>query len=268
LERGWIRLWRKIQDDPLWRERREFSKAEAWIDILMEVRHEESPVEVLIKNEVFICHQGESLYSLDTWARRWRWSRSKVRRFFELLKKMRKIDTVPCSKSTHLKVLKYNDYNKKRNADETQMKRRRNASETQTATNKNDNNYKNDKNIKTYCTDSTEYELAKMLGELILERKPDYIYVLTEQKNDWQKWTDSIRLMIERDNRKPDTIREVIKWCQRDKFWQDNICSTVKLRKQFDRLELKMRKEIKESPNKYTQPNPEYLKYDEGTVVI
>jgi hypothetical protein len=46
--------------------------------------------------------------------------------------------------------------------------------------------------------------------------------------------------MIRRDNRKPERVETVIRWCQCDSFWKSNILSTSKLRKQFDALEVKM----------------------------
>ena len=48
--------------------------------------------------------------------------------------------------------------------------------------------------------------------------------------------------MIRRENRAPDDIEHVIDWCQQDDFWKSNILSTVKLRKQFDQLSMKMKK--------------------------
>ena len=49
--------------------------------------------------------------------------------------------------------------------------------------------------------------------------------------------------MIRLDNRSAARIEEVLRWSQSDPFWQNNILSTEKLRKQFDQLELKMPKE-------------------------
>ena len=40
-----------------------------------------------------------------------------------------------------------------------------------------------------------------------------------------------------------EVIEKVIKWCQGDPFWQNNILSTAKLRKQYDQLALKMEEE-------------------------
>jgi hypothetical protein len=45
------------------------------------------------------------------------------------------------------------------------------------------------------------------------------------------------------DKRTPEQLAEVIDWCQQDDFWQDNILSPAKLRKQLDKLELRMSKD-------------------------
>jgi len=103
-------------------------------------------------------------------------------------------------------------------------------------------NVKNDKNNK-YRPNSDEFRLAKLLLDLILIRKPDY------KKPNFQKWAVQIDRMIRLDSRKPGRIEAVIRWCQQDDFWQDNILSTDKLRKQFDRLELAMQKSQKGKSN-------------------
>lgn len=90
---------------------------------------------------------------------------------------------------------------------------------------------------KPFVEDSIEFQLAKLLLNKIKERKADF-----KQPN-LQKWTKYIDLMIKQDERKPDRIKEVIKWCQDNEFWQNNILSPKKLRQQFDQLEFKMGKE-------------------------
>jgi hypothetical protein len=47
--------------------------------------------------------------------------------------------------------------------------------------------------------------------------------------------------MIRLDNRAPESIEAVIRWCQADTFWQNNILSGAKLREQYDQLDLKRR---------------------------
>jgi len=84
--------------------------------------------------------------------------------------------------------------------------------------------------------------LASKLGDLILERKPDYKTILQQKEKGWIDWANDIRLMVERDNRDLGMIEKIIEFCQKDDFWQDNILSTGKLRKQFDKLDLKYQK--------------------------
>lgn len=146
MHRGYIKLWRKIQDNPLWKERRKFSKAEAWIDIIMEAQHSPEPDQVLIGNTMIICNRGECIKSLETWSKRWGWTKSATRRFLSLLKNMGNIDTESVTVTTRIKVINYDTYCPLRNANETQVKRKRNASETQAAPDKNVNNVKNDNN--------------------------------------------------------------------------------------------------------------------------
>ena len=77
-------------------------------------------------------------------------------------------------------------------------------------------------------------ELSELLFGEIQKRKPDY------KKPNLVVWAKDIDSMLRLDNRKPERIKSVIRWCQTDPFWQNNILSAEKLRKQFDQLELKM----------------------------
>jgi len=138
MAKGWISLHREIQEHWLWQEKREFSKLEAWFDILLTVNHSEQ--KLLIKNTLFIVKRGESIKSLDTWAYRWNWNKSKVRRFLKMLENDSMIVTKNERKTTRLTVCKYDNYQDKRNADETILKRKRNADETQVTPNNNDIN--------------------------------------------------------------------------------------------------------------------------------
>ena len=127
---GYIPLYRKIQDNFLWKERRVFSKAEAWIDILMEARFSDEPETFVIGTKLLQCSYGEVLYSMDTWADRWRWSKSKVKRVLDLFAKCSMIELKNETVTTRISVLNYSKYDPRRNGNETQVKRKRNASET------------------------------------------------------------------------------------------------------------------------------------------
>ena len=127
---GYIKLWRKTMETDFWTERREFSKFEAWIDMLMDANFQER--EVVIGFESFKVKRGECLKSYEGWAKRWNWSRTKAYRYVTLLVRLRRVSVMKVTtKATHLSICNYSKYQDVRNASETQAERKRNASETQ-----------------------------------------------------------------------------------------------------------------------------------------
>ncbi|MCL4417499.1 MAG: hypothetical protein M1365_12545 [Actinobacteria bacterium] len=86
-----------------------------------------------------------------------------------------------------------------------------------------------------YSEDSDELRLSKLLITLIRQRNPGH------KEPDLQKWAYDIDLMLRIDKRDPQIIEKLIIWCQQDRFWQNNILSTAKLRAQYDQLLLKMK---------------------------
>jgi hypothetical protein len=139
---GWIKLHRSLTEHWIYNERRKFSKLEAWIDILMTVNYEDK--KVLIKGKLYDVKRGQSILSLDSWAKRWNWDKSAVRRLFNLLQNDSMIEIISDNITTHITVCKYDSYQGIENADETQTKRKRNSNENQTTLTKED---KEDKEI-------------------------------------------------------------------------------------------------------------------------
>lgn len=124
---GWVTVHREIKDHWVYKDAEYFK---AWITILMEVNHSEQ--KVLIGRTLFGCDRGESLHSLENWGKIFgNWSKSKTKRFFDLLKKESMIELKNERLTTRLSVCNYCKYQDVRNANETQVKRKRNASETQ-----------------------------------------------------------------------------------------------------------------------------------------
>lgn len=91
--------------------------------------------------------------------------------------------------------------------------------------------------------------LTQLLFDLIKERKIDF------KTPDLNKWTETMDKILRLDHRSPEIIETVIRWCQSDDFWQDNILSPIKLRKHFDQLELKMKKVEYMKLPKHTRAN-------------
>ena len=75
---GWIRLHRQIQDSNDWLTE-PFTRAQAWVDILLTAAHK--PHAVRIRGILIPLNRGQMALSEREYAKRWKWSRGKVRRF-------------------------------------------------------------------------------------------------------------------------------------------------------------------------------------------
>ncbi len=124
MNRGYVKLFRKMRENELWTEKRVFSRAEAWLDLLMEAHHSEEPKTVLIKNKAYTVGFGQVLWSFRFMAKRWRWSLSAVVRFLDLLKNRNSIETESGTALTPITICNYKKYyefgNNKRNSCETE----------------------------------------------------------------------------------------------------------------------------------------------------
>ena len=147
---GWIKLHRKILDHYLFNEDRVFSKYEAWEYIILSANHSDS--KFLLGNELIQLKAGQLVTSQSKLMEKFKWSKSKLKNFFELLSKdgMLKVETD--TKKTTLTVVKYKDYQHLETAKRPTKDREESAKSLRKDTNKNvknDNNVKNEKEIPT-----------------------------------------------------------------------------------------------------------------------
>lgn len=106
------------------------------------------------------------------------------------------------------------------------------AKDQRRSTNKND---KNEKDERSMAPSAEAERLAKLLLDSIRQRQEDL------RRPDLGCWARDMDRLIRLDGREPERIEAVLRWCQCDPFWQNNILSPAALRKHFDRLELQMR---------------------------
>ena len=203
MDKGWISIHRKMQEHWLWSEKRTFSNLEAWLDILITVNHTEK--KVLLGSLLLTVKRGESVMSLDSWAKRWKWNKSKVRRFFTLLEKDKMIVTKNEKKTTRLTVCKYDSYQGNGNASETQVKRKRNADETQVTPN---NNVNKDNNTKEPL-----FDFRKSLLDLGLDNPlvDDWLKVRKSKKS--SNTETALNGFIKQVEKSKYEISEVLKVC-------------------------------------------------------
>ena len=240
IRQGFILAYRKIRQNFLWEPGRPRTRLEAWLDVLMEAQHAYDPQPVLIKGSLFHCYRGQCLKSLETWAQRWAWSKTKTRRFLKTLENETMVVLKSEQKTTRLTVVNYDTYQISRNSDETAEKTQTGrqtipeAIYRQRRVKEGGNNGERMK--KVFSSDSVQYGLAQLLLNLIRARKSDF------KEPNLQAWARQVDYMIRLDHRKPERIKAVIRWCQADGFWRSNILSTDNLRRHFDRLEILMEK--------------------------
>jgi phage replication O-like protein O len=83
---------------------------------------------------------------------------------------------------------------------------------------------------KNFPDDSLEMHLSLELFNRIRANNPKF------KEPKLQIWCKDIDLMMRKDERTPEDIRNVIEFAQADSFWKSNILSTKSLREKFDRL--------------------------------
>ena len=234
-------------DNPLYKQKRKFSKFEAWIDILLSVNHREG--KVLIDYSVETVNRGEFITSEVKLANKWNWDRKTVRKFLTLLQQEEMILKSSTKRWTSITVINWDKY--QLDGQEVGQGVGQGVGQDRDRgldTNKNDKNDKNDKknNIssKVFADDAQELLLAQKLKTLILSNNPK-----ARVPDNLQKWAYEIDKMIRLDKRTPKEIESVIEFSQNDSFWMANILSVAALRKQFDKLYLQSKRQRNMKPN-------------------
>ena len=85
-----------------------------------------------------------------------------------------------------------------------------------------------------YKFDGYHMEFAEWMLSKFLILNPNF------KKPNLNSWANTLRLMIEVDKRDPVMIGKVFEWANKDSFWSSNILSANSLRKQFDKLVVKV----------------------------
>lgn len=119
MHRGYLVIWRKFfKEHPFWSEKRKFSKAEAWLDILQKTYfgRNKSCVQFVNGRQVEVSY-GQCIMTTRYCARRWGWHKNAVRRFFKNLEKMEQIGTATVQQMTRITVLNYEKYDIRRDGD-------------------------------------------------------------------------------------------------------------------------------------------------------
>ena len=105
MNNGWISLHRKVLDHPFYKEKRTFSKFEAWIDLLLMASHKDT--QFMLGNELIEIEKGSFVTSEIKLMERWGWGKAKLRSFLEMLENDSMIVKKSDRKKTTISICNY-----------------------------------------------------------------------------------------------------------------------------------------------------------------
>ncbi|EUK41882.1 DnaD domain protein [Staphylococcus aureus] len=192
---GWISIDRSIQNHWLFKEKRTFSKFEAWIYLLMEANH--SKAKVPIGNQIVTVERGQRLTSILTLSDLFNWSRFKVKTFLDLLESDGMLEVKTTSKYTLITIVNYDFYQSEQGRNQhqndikpTSKQHQSNINPTskqhQTNTNNNDNKDNNEKNVNNEKKKTTAFDFFQDngFGFITSYNLDDLNYYLNSFEND------------------------------------------------------------------------------------
>lgn len=106
--KGWVKLHRKIVDNPLWNEK-PYDKAHAWLDLILLTNSQRSVITTKYGKEIPVL-RSELFTSTRFLCERWGWSNAKVCRFLEILVERGMIKHKSFPSGTAIKIINYEKY--------------------------------------------------------------------------------------------------------------------------------------------------------------
>jgi len=215
---GWVKLHRKLIDSIVFANERALK---IWIWILIKARHEKGFVNIKIgKGESIIeLNRGELLFGRLSAENSLNINASTIYKWIQKFKDWKMIELKSNNHYTIITVCKYDTYNHDNTNKVTTIKQPLNSQRTTIEqplnTNKND---KNENNKKIY---------SQEIESLYLKLKPLFPDLIN---TNYDKWKDTLRLLIDNDKKQSDEIEKVVKWARNDQFWSKQFLSLVKLR--------------------------------------
>ena len=185
-DKGWVKLHRDITDHWLW-EDEPFTKAQAWIDLILLANHKDG--RFYHRGKIVEGQRGGVYRSISWLAKRWKWSRDKTRNFLNLLESDGMVTVHSSVNQTVISLVNYGKFQDLVTADSAGNRQLSDSYPTAdrqlSDTYKNNKNNKNDKNFKeegdarargsgfSFLLDEGEYELTEDQLDELIRRYPE-----------------------------------------------------------------------------------------------
>jgi len=170
---GWIKVHRKILESQVWTSE-PFSRGQAWVDLLLLANHEYGFF--YLRDHKIEVQRGQVGWSHLKLSQRWKWSRTKVKRFIKDLEKEQQVVQQQSHSTSVITILNYEEYQEKE-----QQKDNRKATEKQ----QKDTNKKNKEEIKK----NKEVPAFEDFLSYALENKPDVNHESVKLK--YKSWKEN-----------------------------------------------------------------------------
>lgn len=206
---GAIPILRKFREHPFWREKRVFSRTEAWIDLLFKARYGKEPEKIIDRGEIITIQRGGILTGIITLSNTWLWSEGKVKRFLEFLQEAESIKfLIIKNRRTIIDILNYgsvldnlsNHKKGKRRTEEDQREDKIRHKNTDNTDNK-DNIYKNGEAIikkeSTLIRDKTNFNKPSSIGEILIGSNNFTIHkTLTKYQEKAYRYAEKLKINL------------------------------------------------------------------------
>ena len=154
MAKGWIRIYRQLQECEIWTKNQPFDMRSAWIDLLLFANHEDK--QIVFDYKPMVIKRGQYLTSVRQLSARWKWDKERTLKYLRLLEQLGMITKDSNNRRTLLTIENYEKYQGWQDTEPntspyTEPNTDRTQDEHSTATN---NNVKNDKNEKKEIIDS------------------------------------------------------------------------------------------------------------------
>ncbi len=171
---GWFTLSRELLNDKMWLAER-FSKGQAWADLIGLAMFKAGEIEV--RGCLINIERGQVGYSQESLAKRWKWSRNKVKRFLNYLETAHQItqhnEHINKYLKTVITITNYDLYQEGGQLQEQLERRLRDNSETSDDTVLNNDNKENKENNSINAPKSPKRKAKK--AQPVADNPPEFM---------------------------------------------------------------------------------------------
>lgn len=110
MESGYIKVWRKTMDNPIYPKNRRFTEFEAWIDLCLRANGKDK--EILFDRKPLLVKRGQFVTSIQKLAERWGWTRKETRCYLNrACSRAHSITKISDHRKTIITLINYDVYN-------------------------------------------------------------------------------------------------------------------------------------------------------------